>query len=502
MPKSYFSAECGCPIDTLIQKKIETTQIDEHSKIIEITTFEIGYCKEHNCYGGKQKKFRQEKKVDEIISVELNPNEINILKYLLYILNNKTSISAKKFRELLLKKRLISNEKDYLSIELHLMQAKFLILENIKRDKPIWKIMISSEHEENLRKKFDIFPKEHYYPYWKKLITDSISSKHNPNDSEIILKNILLNEQKRLVNGDPGFYRNDQSRIVPENNYFKIGKYEILLNAMCTWYKIWQPMLSVRELSARSVFQIAEKNGISPSKLLEQSYSDLSEILEYERKTTPLDLGLINGLKFIHYFGNLSIDNGMNENRTFKSFSSLDLTQLKDKTIKIEAKNILYIENLSAFMHIANDFDSNNFNEWLVVYGNGKFTEFPVEIILRLTKSSNIHNIFLWVDNDLGGLQIISYILNIFSKKNPNFTNFSCLYRIPSNLLHYCYKKNDEKYWNRLEKEIKNSKYNIIPIIGEYIKDTGLLEQEVLLSDYKTFFMENNINLKFKCINL
>jgi hypothetical protein len=331
---------------------------------------------------------------------------------------------------------------------------------------------------------------------WLDKIQKSIEiARKNPDMSDMAretISKIILDEQCKILHDDPGFHT-EEKHIVPTNSLVNKPKYDIILLSLCEWLRIWKPILTVRELSARSVMGIARDYDNDPSKVIEEYWHDFEDVVYYNGKVAIEDLGLMNKLKFVHYSGSLAEVKSDVKGDTFSTVSNYYILHHPGLSFTSPARNLLVVENLAAFFHASVQLGDIDPSKWFIVYGGGQVDSFLPSIIYKLIRDNNFQKVAFWVDNDLGGLNILTTFLRYL--KNREIDKKKCdtiaaLFKIPPAFLTLAFDKHQE---TEIASLIEKSPFQVVKDIGQYIIANGSIEQEALLTNLKEFLEFNEI---------
>ncbi|MEX2683828.1 MAG: hypothetical protein Q6373_019810 [Candidatus Sigynarchaeota archaeon] len=332
---------------------------------------------------------------------------------------------------------------------------------------------------------------------WLARIHDSIEKSKQNIALPVIVRDtittILLQERARIRAGNPGFFKDDDKRVLPTNSLLNRPKYDIILYSLCTWLLIWKPILTVRELSARSVVDIARDYGDDPSKVIEEYWHDLEDIVYYNGKVAIEELGLMNKLKFVHYSGELVHFGRDGKDDMFRTLSNYYLMQNPGLKLTTSARNLLVVENSAAFFHATMVLERIHPGKWFIIYSGGQVDSFLPSVACRLIRDNDFEKIIFWVDNDLGGLTILTTFLQYLANQEldkKKWDNITALYKIPKQFENLAFNK---KQAPSIARMLEKSKFQMIKDIGRYIMEKGSIEQEVFLSNLEEFLEFNDI---------
>lgn len=502
-PKSKNAPECGCNQTTLIDKEIVKQDADNITGIVTAKTWIQGYCEIHKCYGGKPRGYKETKTSVDPFNPEtiISEKELELVKYVLVKTFNSSAIGENAAIKIAVEKGIVESENDARRLIERLCSKGIIIGGNTSRSDPSWRLTITPEAQQFLSDALGIHPKESKYQPWIDLIDQSIASTASIklSSSQDIIKQLLLKERARLIGNDPGFFETEDKMIVPQNVLYQRPVYEILIRTLCKWLEIWKPLLTVRELSARSVKSIALAYAIDPSKLVEKYWNQFDSVIFHECQSSFNSLGLIRSLDLFTYSGVITASiPGITENdsdKLFKTISNFSLLANPDTMLNVKAENILCTENLAAFTFISNVFHESKNVNWLVIYKGGYKDDFVIDVLHILIRDNKFSQLVFWFDNDYGGVDMFNKLLVRLRDFGIDITNepsVRFLYRIPPGFENDMY---DRKQKNLLTKLRERACCDLVKDACDYITNHESVEQEVFLSNYETYFIHNDVHL-------
>jgi len=481
---------CKCPEDNF--QWVEKTFISQEGPLLKTHSYQIFECTfHHKSWGKRRNEIIKTYCESPIENYRLNTTEIDFLKAIFpQLWDGKLTIN--KWQKSL--EKFISSEEcdDQTKV---LIQAGLVYTEETIYQSKNWqrtKVFLTEKGRSFLKRQFRFKTSEEIIQDCKLLILQTFNEMKDVDLSSIQrkLKSILETELKNIERGDAGIFRSNKNRILPSRSLKKRPTYEIIIRTLCSWLKIWKPILTVRELSARALKDIALSYSIDPSKLLEKHLNDLRDVIDYYCGLSLDSFGLMHLLKFFIYAGNLNLHVPNIKGQVFRTLTNYYLSKSTNDNIATQASYLICIENLSAFFHVAEYARQKKPEEYFIVYIGGKTDEFLPSVILQLIQHSNFKQVFFWCDNDLGGLQIFEFYLNFFSNHQKIPENLSALYKIPPKFLKHVYNKGQDE---KIKKIAEKTNFSILKQIADYIITTGYIEQEVFLSNFEEF-LEYNIH--------
>ncbi|MFX1295492.1 MAG: hypothetical protein ACFFD2_11670 [Promethearchaeota archaeon] len=484
---------CPCPKENFIW--VEKIFHSQKGPFINTHTYEIRECSTHHYPWGKRR--------NEVIRITsaaplegyaFNEHDIEFFKLVFSRLWNG-KINEKAWHKELAK---IFRYNDVESKTKRFIQIGLICREEIVLQSRIEKksyILLTDRGKSELKYKLQFKTVEEVVNDCKNLIVQTLDEMEDKklSNAQIRIKSVLEDQVADIEKGEAGLYQSNEKRIVPSISLKKRPVYEIIIRSLCTWLKIWKPVVTVRELSARAVKDIALVYTIDPSKLLEKHLKVMDDIMKHYCSRSLESLGLMHLLKFFNYSGDIAFEISSMEGQVFKTVTNYYLSRIINGKMATPACQLICIENLSAFFHVSEYTRLNEPKDWLVVYIGGMPDDFLPSVVLRLIKVNNFKNIYFWLDNDLGGLQIFEYFLNYFENQYQIPENLSALYKIPPTFLKHTYRKDQDV---KLMKLMDKTSFPVIKEIAEYIVAKGSIEQEVFLSNFDEFLKFNTENSK------
>ena len=314
----------------------------------------------------------------------------------------------------------------------------------------------------------------------------ALISKPN-NDYHFKLRNFLETIKDILDQENPTFYCDDKTKIFPQLSASLNPYFLKVIKAYITWCEIYREGMTLRELSSRAFTIFPLKLNVDASKVI--SIGPIKEkfrdFVRYNLKFDIEEAGLFSNYESADFSGFIQLEYINSDSKMIESpiFMIPNLILHKINKIILPSKKLLLVENLSVLSQIALD-DYALKNKLTVLYIGGKPSKYLQKIIENILKSNQEFDCYLWVDYDLGGIQILNIIKSIFKKNKLKIILPPTDFKIPKKVI-----SNDAK--DRLS-DFKTFKSNEESMkLTEWIVKNGSFEQEYLLEWYKEILNYN-----------
>lgn len=333
-----------------------------------------------------------------------------------------------------------------------------------------------------------LLPKEQI-EYLKKEVERVLAIDLNPSNNYHMKLYIFLANIKEILNQDnPSFYCDSTSKIYPQLTATLNPYFLKIINGFIIWCEIYREGMTLRELSSRTFTIFPLKLNEDASKVLSTGLikEKFRDFVRFNLKFDIEDAGLFLNYESADFSGIIKLEYINDELKLIESpiFMIPNLFLHKISKIILPSKKLLLVENLSVLSQIALD-DYALKNKLTVLYIGGKPSKFLQKIIEILEECNHNFSCYLWVDYDLGGLQILKIIKSIMKNRALRIILPPIDYKLPK----------IEFPGNLKEKIIKfrflNSNEESIKLT-EWIMKNGSFEQEYFLGDYLEF-LDNEI---------
>ena len=486
--KKLLSKPCDCSDDSFQWKEFKFEENLEATKMRR--TYEARVCQNHNLQWGLKRK---ERILETCISV---PKDLVLNKKALIFFRSifgsiwKNKININKWNSKMAK---FYQNNEIENVTFIFIQKGIIFKETIPTRSSLKEkqYIILSEFGKNIiGKQIGFLSSDDQILLAKEMISETVDFFKDAelNPKEKVLYDVINDQLQKIEKEVPGWEVESNTLIIPRSSGKNPPKYLLITSGLCKWLKIYRSNLTLREISARAFQSASFSLENDPSKVLDNYSKDINSIVKNYSGRNCSDLGLVLKLDSFTFSGELILK--MYDGDEVKisgpsiSFSSLSYGNIK--SIKVYAKNVLFIENFAVFAQLVLDkWGSLNNTLLIFIKGMGISGHFKKTILKMIVKNNPTIRYFVWLDYDLGGCYIFREIL-----KNLELDNILII-KIPLKI-HVSYRELPREQIDSI-KALYKSENTELRNFAQFILNNGRVEQEFLLEWYEEI-LDYNIN--------
>lgn len=490
--KKLLSKPCDCNDDSFQWKEFKFEENLEATKIRRI--YEAKVCQNHNLQWGLKRK---ERILETCISISediiLNKEALIFFRSIFGSLwRGKININKWNNKMVKFYQNNALENITYLFIQKGLIFKETIPTRSSLKKKQY--IILSEFGKDFIRKQIGFLSSDDQILLTKEMISETVDflKDVNLNPKQKVLYGIINDQLQRIEEDVPGWELEGGSLIIPRNSGKNPPKYLLITSGLCNWLKIYRDNLTLREISARAFQNAHFPLENDPSKVLDNYSMDINSIIKNYSGKNCADLGLVLTLDSFTFSGELILrmHNGNEVEISGPSVSFSNLSYGNIKSIKVNAKRVLFIENFAVFAQLVLD-NWSSLNDTLLIFikGMGISGHFRKTILKKIVENNPTISYFVWLDYDLGGCYIFREILNKLELDNI------LIIKIPLKI-HIPYRELPPKQID-LIKALCKSENTELRNFAQFIQSNGRVEQEFLLEWYEEI-LNYNFNQKKK----